>query len=104
MLAYSVLITLNIVIILHETRYIHWLICLGIANMVIIYFPLLSLGYNSTAGTPVSYNFFEFMFNPRATLAWILMTASTFLPFKMARDLGLLIYPRYRDLLIQGGP
>ena len=66
-----------------------------------MYFPLVTVGYNSQAETFVSFNFFEFMFNPRALFSWIVISAACFLPFKMAKDLGILLYPRYRDLLVQ---
>ena len=59
------------------------------------------MAYNEQANTLVSYNFYDFMFNPKAALSWIVISCMIFLPYKMCRDMGLLIYPRYRDLLVQ---
>lgn len=66
-----------------------------------MYFPLVTLAYNEQAYTDLSFNFYDFMFNIKATLTWLIISCMIFLPFKMLRDLGLLIYPRYRDLLVQ---
>lgn len=66
-----------------------------------MYFPLVTLAYNEQANTLLSHNFYEFMFNPKATLAWIIISAMIFLPYKMVRDLAFLLCPRYRDLLVR---
>ena len=102
MLAYAVLMTVTSVIIIHEARYHHWLMWTGMLVTVFMYFPLVTIAYNYEPGSQVSFNFFDFMFNPKAFFTWLLISSAVFLPFKMAKDIGTLLYPRYRDLLVQG--
>ena len=102
MLAYAVLMTVTSVIIIHEARYHHWLMWTGMLVTVFMYFPLVTIAYNYEPGSQVSFNFFDFMFNPKAFFTWLLISSAVFLPFTMAKDIGTLLYPRYRDLLVQG--
>ncbi len=65
-----------------------------------MYFPLVTLAYNEEPVSLVAFNFYDFMFNARACFLWILTSSMIFLLFKAVKDYGMLLYPRYRDLIV----